>query len=242
MKMSARALAQVEEQLRSRIGRQIADIRLDAGVPRAELARCAGIDPGHLWRIEAGQASPSIAALVAISSCLSADVGVRLFLVAGPRLLDRFQAPMIEALIRHVGPDWRTRPELPVPAARGVVDLLLTRSLDRLAVICECHSELRRLELVVRRAAEKTEAGRAHVEATSTMSTLLLLRSTAATRSIARTYEATLQAAFPARSIDALDALSGRAAWPGAAIIWACVEAGRADLLNGPPRGLRLGR
>ena len=149
---------------------------------------------------------------------------------------------MVDALIRSVGSDWRSGPEVPVPSARGVVDLILRRSFDQLTVVCECHSEIRRLEFVIRRLAEKAEAIRGQVDSTGTLSTLLLLRSTAATRAVARTYEATLAAAFPARSADALAALRGRTAWPGAAIVWARVEGGRAQILDGPPRGVRLGR
>lgn len=232
---------QVRE-LRTRIGRQVADLRLDAGVTVAELARCAGIDPAHQWRIEAGQANPSIEVLVAISACLGAELGVRLFPIAGPRLHDRFQAPMLEALARHVGPEWRTQPEVVVPAARGVVDLVLRRARDRLTIVCECHSELRRMELVVRRAAEKTDALRAQAEPPAIVSTLLLLRSTAATRTVVATFSATLAAAFPSRSADAVEALAGSAAWPGAAIVWVRLERGRAEILDVPPRGVRVGR
>jgi hypothetical protein len=89
---------------------------------------------------------------------------------------------------------------------------------------------------------EKAEALRGQVEPTATVSRLLLLRSTAATRNVAKAYESTLTAAFPARSADAIAALRGDAAWPGAAIIWARVVGGRAEILERPPRGIRLGR
>ena len=238
----ARDRARQVRELRVRIGRQIADLRIDAGVTVADLAKCAGIDPAHQWRIEAGQANASIEVLIAISACLGAELGVRLFPIAGPRLHDRFQAPMIEALVRHVGPEWRTEPEVVVPTARGVADLVLRRARDRLAIVCECHSELRRLELVVRRAAEKTNAVSAQAEAAANVSTLLLIRSTTATRTVVETYSSTLAAAFPARSADAVEALAGNAAWPGAAIVWARVEQGHAVILDRPPRGVRLGR
>jgi transcriptional regulator with XRE-family HTH domain len=224
------------------VGRQISDLRTDAGVTRAELARCAGIDPSHVWRIEAGETTPSLDVLVRVSACLGSDLGVRMFPTAGPRLHDRFQAPMIEALLASLGPQWQGRPEVPVPAARGVVDAVLSRELDGLTLVCECHSELRRLELALRRLAEKAAALRGQLDPAATVSTLLLLRSTAATRSIARAYEATLTAAFPARSRDALAALRGDAAWPGSAIVWSDVGGGRAEILDRPPRGVRLGR
>jgi transcriptional regulator with XRE-family HTH domain len=228
--------------LRERYGRQVADARTDAGATRAALARCAGLDPGHIWRIEAGTVSPSLEAMVAISSCLGMELGVRMFPVAGPRLHDRFQAPMVEALARFLGEAWRPQPEVVVPGARGVIDLVLNRSLDQLSVACECHSELRRLEAVVRRIAEKEEGLRGQVGPTSNVSSLLLLRSTRSTRAIATTYEATLAAAFPARTTDMLDALRGTGAWPGRGLVWASVVGGKALILPGVPRGVRVGR
>jgi transcriptional regulator with XRE-family HTH domain len=228
--------------LNERIGRQAADLRTDAGVTQAELARCADIDPGHVWRIEAGRATPSLDALARIARCLGAETGVRLFPVAGPRLHDRFQAPMIESLFDVLGRAWVPRPEVPVPAARGVIDAVLHRRLDSLHVLCECHSELRRLELVVRRVAEKAEALRGQLDQPAVVSTMLLLRSTASTRAVMKTYESTFAAAFPARSADAIAALRGDAAWPGPAIVWVKVEGGRAQILEAPPRGIRVGR
>jgi transcriptional regulator with XRE-family HTH domain len=240
MKVGRRAQARQVRELRARIGRQVADLRLDSGATIGDLARCCGIDPAHLWRIEAGQRSPSLEALVAIAACLGTEPGVRLFPNGGPRIHDRFQAPMVDALIRLAGSPWRSTPEVPVPAARGVIDLVLRRSLDQLTVACECHSELRRLELAIRRAHEKADALRG--DARESISTLLLLRSTATTREVAATFAATLNAAYPARVADALAALRGTAAWPGPAIVWARVERGVATILDGPPRGVRLGR
>ncbi len=165
-----------------------------------------------------------------------------MFPIAGTRLHHRFQAPMVDALVRWLGPQWRPEPEVVVPAARGVIDLVARRALDRLTIACECHSELRRLEAVVRRLAEKEEALRGIAGATHTASSMLLLRSTRATREIVTAYEATLAAAFPARAADVLAALAGTAAWPGRGIIWARVEGGKARLLESPPRGVRVGR
>src|SRR6476469_837979 len=142
-------------QLRLLIGRQILELRTEAGVSLSALAECAGVERSHIWRIEAGMASPSVDSLVAISTCLGAEAALSLFPTAGPRLHDRFQAPMVETLIRSLGPGWRASPEVPVPAARGVLDLVLTRAADQSTVACECHSELRRLDLTLRRAAEK---------------------------------------------------------------------------------------
>lgn len=207
-----------------------------------QVAECAGLDQAHISRIEAGAANPTLDAMLTVSSCVGAELSLRLFRSAGPRILDRFQAPIVEALIREVGPAWRTRPEVPVPSARGVIDLVLTRKLDGLTIACECHSELRRLEFAIRRLAEKMDGLRSQIEGSGMFSSLLLVRSTEATRLVARTFEATLSAAYPARTEDALAALRGTAAWPGPALVWARFEKGRAEILQGPPRAVRVGR
>jgi hypothetical protein len=62
-------------------------------------------------------------------------------------------------------------------------------------------------------------------------------------RELARTFEATLASAYPARAVDVHRALTtATAPWPGAGILWVVVEGGRASLLDRPPRGVRLGR
>jgi transcriptional regulator with XRE-family HTH domain len=230
-------------EMRRWIGRQIVELRAEAGVTQAQLARCSGIAQSFLWRIEAGEAEASMATLRAIGACLGADLGVRFFPGAGPRLHDRFQAPIIEALLRIRHASWAAQPEVPVPAARGVIDLVLTRATDRCTIACECHSELRRLEVVLRRGAEKAEAIGQRFEAGPPASSLLLLRSTESTRAIARAYEATLSAAFPGRAADAYAALtSPDAPWPGSSILWARLGSTGAEILDKPPRGVRVGR
>jgi transcriptional regulator with XRE-family HTH domain len=241
--IGARELRQRQGRVREYAGRQIREQRADAGISGRTLAAAAGVDPGHLSRIERWQAQPSLNTIVALGACLGCELGIRLFPTSGPRLRDRFQAPMVEALIREQGPLWRAEPEVPVAAARGVVDLVLRGSASNLTVVCECHSELRRLELVLRRLAEKAEAIAGQEPAGTTVARLLVVRSTAATRAIARAYEGTLTAAFPGRTTAALAAIRGvEAKWPGPTLLWADVTGGRATILERPPRGVRVGR
>jgi transcriptional regulator with XRE-family HTH domain len=241
-RVGVRELTRRQRQLRLSLGQQIRELRLESGVTLTALARAAGIDPGFLSRIEAGVAHPSLEILIAIAACLGADFSARLFPGSGPRLHDRFQAPIVDALIRGLHPRWVPLPELAVPRARGVIDLVLSDRGGAITIACECHSEVRDLERVIRRSNEKAaallELGRHGAD----VSTLLILRSTMATRSVARVYESTLRSAYPARSADALAALFGNRDWPGAAIVWARVEGGRAVILDRPPRGVRLGR
>lgn len=240
--IGARELRRRQDALGQRIGREIRDLRLEANLTQSALAAAAGIDKAHISRIERGLVRPSLDVLVAIGACLGADLGVRFFPTIAPRLHDRFQAPMIDGLIRVLDSRWIAQPEVPVPQAHGVIDLVLREPANGTLVACECHSELRRLEIVMRRLAEKTMALRDLQGGDREVSSLLLLRSTSATRQIARLYQATLAAAFPARAADAVAALTGHAPWTGPAIVWMELVAGRARLLDGAPRSVRLGR
>ncbi|OGO57201.1 MAG: hypothetical protein A2V85_06070 [Chloroflexi bacterium RBG_16_72_14] len=56
------------------------------------------------------------------------------------------------------------------------------------------------------------------------MSQVLVVRRTRATRTIAAEFERQLRVAYPAHPDDALAALTGTAAWPGPAMIWAVLD------------------
>lgn len=147
---------------------------------------------------------------------------------------------MIEALVRDLDPRWMARVEVPIPRpARGIVDLVLTDQESPAAIIGEAQSELRQLEQQLRWFAEKADAISI---GSRPASRLLILRSTEATREIARRYAATLHSAYPARTSDVVDALTGDAPWPADGIVWMRLERGIAELLRHPPRGVALGR
>jgi transcriptional regulator with XRE-family HTH domain len=236
--------------LRIQLGEEMRRLRLDSGLTLTDLGAVVGVHRSHLSRIEAGQAAPSLEVLMAVGVALGADFGVRYFSGSGPRLVDRFQALMIEELIRCLHSRWTVRLEVAVTdPARGVVDAALIDRLSPVAIASEFQSELRRIEQQVRWNNEKADglAARLAQEAAPApgpaVSRLLILRSTRSTREIARRYEATLSAAFPARCDDVVRALTtGSAPWPGPGIAWMRVDAGEAELLEHPPRGVRLGR
>lgn len=72
---------------------------------------------------------------------------------------------------------------------------------------------------------------------------LLLLRSSATTRAVVSATPALFRAAYPGRTADAVDALTGPAGtFPGAAIAWVDVRGKASRLLDGPPRGVAVGR
>lgn len=235
--------------LRIRIGDDIRRLRLDAGLTLTELGSATGIHRSHLARIEAGVASPSLDALVAIGVALGADLSLRYFSGAGPRLVDRFQALMIEAFVRRLDPRWSVRLEVPVlRPSRGFIDATLVDRVSPAALAAEFQSEMHRIEQQIRWIRDKADGlvdrlAEDAIEPAPVVSRLLVLRSTTRMREIARRYEATLRTAYPARTQDVVQALTTRSApWPGAGIAWMRVEGGLADLLDGPPRGVRLGR
>ncbi len=225
-------------------------MRFEATLSLGGLAMVVGIHKSYLARIEAGQARPSLDVLTAIGVALGADLNIRYFPGAGPRLHDRFQAAMTETLLRSLDPRWRASVEVPVThPSRGVIDVVLTDQSTRVAVACEVYSELRRLEQQVRWSAEKADglARQIAVEApdspSRTVSRLLVLRSTVATREIARTFEATLVTAYPARAHDVFIALtSGHASWPGPGIVWMHQHGSETTLMPFPPPRVALGR
>lgn len=236
--------------LNLRAGADIRRMRLDANVSIADVSRATGIDAAYLGRIETGRANPSNEVLIAIGVALGADLSVRYFPGARPQIHDRFQAPMIEALLRSLHPRWEPALEVLVThPIRGVIDLVLADLASELEIAIEVQSDLRRLEQQIRWGREKAEslmARRMSGAGESTarrVSQLLILRSTVRTRELARQYNATLRAAFPARTADAYASLTTPAApWPGPAIVWMHLHGSKANLMHHPPPGIDLGR
>lgn len=229
-------------------GDSIRRMRLAAGLSLAGLARAASIHPTHLTRIETGSVIASIPVLMAIGVALGCDTSFRYFAGAGPRLHDRFQAPMTEGFLRRLD-DRRWAPEVEVPITepgRGVIDLVLSERRAPMVVATEMQSRIDRLEQQIRWMAEKADglgARRRAIGQQQIVSRLLVLRSTLETRELARQFERTLATAYPARATDVVKALTTPdAPWPGAGLVWMRVEKGVAHLLDGPPRGVPLGR
>ena len=230
-------------------GEQIHQLRLDAGASLTDLADVVGVHRSHIARIEAGRAHASLDVLTAIGVALGAEFSVRLFAVSGPRLRDRFQAAMVEALLREIDPRWTRELEVPIShPARGVIDLVLSDPRP-VFVAMEFQSEIRRLEEQLRWAAEKADGlaariGReGRIPIGARIHRVLVLRSTTATRDLGRRYEATLASAYPARTAEVTRALlSCDAVWPGSGLAWMDVDGGGATLMRQPPRGVSLGR
>ena len=154
---------------------------------------------------------------------------------------------MVETLLRSLSADWRPHVEVPTSRpVRGVIDVVLERPTAGLLVAAEAYSELRRLEQQIRWSADKAASlGSSELVGHGplpSVSRLLVLRSTTATRQVAREFEATLRAAYSAATRDVVDALRNGVAWPGPGIAWIRIEGEHVELLDGPPRGVSLGR
>ena len=112
----------------------------------------------------------------------------------------------------------------------------------------EAHGELRRIELQLRRAAEKTDAlasatGWPWGAEGARVCRLLVLRNCRAMRKLVGALPAVFEAAYPGRCEEAVAALIGPGGrFPDAAIAWVDVDGGRTRLLAGPPRGIEVGR
>jgi transcriptional regulator with XRE-family HTH domain len=235
------------------VGDELERARADAGLTKTALAQAAGIDRAHLHRIELGLARASIEVLVAIASALGGELQVRFLPGTGPAIRDRLQAMMIEELLRRLHPRWKRTLEVAVQRpVRGIIDLVLHDEAAAIMVATEAQSEVRRLEQHLRWSREKAEALPSSdlyriigpgLTASPAISRLLLLRSTPATRALARRFPETLAAAYPARSSAVHAALTtAEAPWPGDGILWARVTREAATLLAAPPRGVSLGR
>lgn len=228
------------------IGADVTRLRLDAAATTSRLAETAGLDRSFVGRIEAGLANPSVETLVALSIALGADMTVRFYPGSGPRLTDRHQARMIETLLRRLAPGWTPHIEVAVSRpSRGVIDTVFERPAERLLVVAEAYSAVGRLEQQIRWSAEKAAAIGSSVLGPRpewTVSRLLILRSTAANRDLTRSFAATVHAAYPARTRDAVRALVEGGPWPGDAIVWVRIDGEKVALLDGPPRGVSVGR
>ena len=229
------------------IGEDLERLRIDAAATKADVARVAGLDRSFYGRMESGRAHPSLESLLAAAAATGADVSVRLYSGRGPRLTDRHAARMIEAMLRELAPVWRPHLEVGVTRpVRGFIDAVFERRDEPLFVVAEFESALPRLEQQIRWAGEKAAAigssdlvGPGPIPA---VSRLLVLRSTEATRSVAREFETTLRTAYPAISREAVASLRTGSPWPGNAIVWVRIEGGRVEIIDGPPRGVRIGR
>lgn len=207
------------------------------------LATATGVDHGDLSRIEAGLKVPSLVMLTMLATALGMEPSIKLFPAVGPRIHDRVSAPITEALLAVAHPQWERRLEVAVTRpARGVIDLVLADARASDVVATEIQGQLRRVEQQLRWAGQKADSlpsavGWPWTNGPPRISRLLVLRSTSETRALVRSLPELFRAAYPATEAAASQALRTRdEAWPGNAMLWAEVSAGRERILDGAPR------
>jgi transcriptional regulator with XRE-family HTH domain len=215
---SATQFASIAESLR--------DFAADAGVSQRKVAGLTGLSTGFVSDVLAGRERASITTYNLLAAALGADLSIKLYQNTGPHLRDRWQAPMLEELLRIRHPRWEPYPEARVTdPVRGWIDVALHERRERVLVATELQSELRRLEQLIRWQASKAAslpswAGFAHLGEQPALSQLLIVRRTRTNRAVVAEFGRQVQAAFPAHPDDAIAALTGVAPWPGAAMAW----------------------
>jgi transcriptional regulator with XRE-family HTH domain len=213
------------EELRRRLAEDIRRLRLDVGASQRAVARLAGVDQSLISRLEAGHQSSTLESYARIAAALGADLAARVYPQTGPRIHDRHQVRMAEVVIGAVHSRWRVTPEVAVRRpVRGWIDLALEDPAQGLIVATELESDLRRIEQLIRWSTEKADAIGAR-------SRLLVVRWTRANQDVVAAARRLLREAYPADPRDALESLTGTASWPGAALLWARIDRGRAELV-----------
>jgi transcriptional regulator with XRE-family HTH domain len=204
-------------------------LREDVGLTQRALARAAAVDQSLVSKIERGLARPTLETYVRLATALGADPSLRFYPNTGPAIRDRHQARIVEGLLGTLAERWRPWPEVGVrQPVRGWIDVVLVDARSRHLIAVEVQSGLHRLEQLLRWSQAKSEALPSAAAwpfgiagDVPSIGRLLLVRDTAATRIIVTTFEATIRAAYPGDSWQAMAALTGTADWPEAALLWA---------------------
>lgn len=218
--------------------------RRDAGMSLRQLSTACGVSQPHLSQILAGDREPSISVLTAIATALGGDVSIRFYPTTGPVIHDRAQARIVEELLHIASPEWDASVEVAVQRpARGFIDVVFDSRPLATIVATEVESRIDRLEQSLRWAQDKASSLLSadlwtYLDGNRAISRILVLRSTAANRALARRFETTLRAAYPARTADVYASLTTGSPWPGPGILWADVRGDAVRILRRPPRGV----
>jgi transcriptional regulator with XRE-family HTH domain len=235
-----------------KVGSELRTLREDAGLSQARVAEFAGVSQSLLSLLENAKVDPTLSTLSAVAAALGATVTTGIYPDTGPPIRDHIQARMIEALLRALHRRWHRFLEVPLlRPVRGIIDVVLHEPGERVLVATEAQSEMRRLEQQLRWAhaeaaallSSEMVAQLGEANRPKAVSSLLLLRSTRATRELAVTFRELLATAYPAPYEAAIEALRGSATpWPGPALVWVRVDVNETRVLDRPPRGVDLGR
>ncbi len=233
-------------------GEEIRRLREEAGVSLGGACRQSPASTSHtlrgskpVWRDQA------VEVLTAIGVALGAELSLRYYPGSGPRLHDRFQAPMVETLLRELDARWTARLEVPITAAVARRHRPRSHRSPKLrsTVACEVQSELRRLEQQIRWSTEKADGLRwpSRRDRPECAAFCLTLTRPSFDRSDPRDRPTVRDdpryGLSGASADDVVRALTTSSApWPGAGIVWMNLHGRSATLMAYPPRGVSLGR
>lgn len=148
-----------QRNLRTDLAAELRRVLAIERVSLRSLGAAIGVDPSHLSRVLAGDAAIGQDALVAVATGLGYDVSIRLFESTGPRVRDRIQVRMIEALLAALASRWVPHLEVAVHGpVRGVIDVVLVDRESPVLVAGEGHSALESVEGQLRWAGQKAES------------------------------------------------------------------------------------
>jgi transcriptional regulator with XRE-family HTH domain len=217
--------------------------RRDAGVSLRQLSLACGVSEPYLSLVFAGRREPSVSVLTAITRALGGDLSIRYYPSGGPQIYDRSQAPIIEELLRIADPTWDRSVEVAVlRPVRGFVDVVFDSQARATTIATEVESRLDRRADEKARSLPSSDLWRS-IDGDRAIRRLLVIRSTAATREVARRFESTLRVAYPAPAGDVHAALTDPdRPWPGHGILWADLRGDTVRILDRPPRGVVVGR
>ncbi len=215
-------------------------MRDDAGCTRAAVAALAGVDPSLITRLETRDIDPTLETYARVAAALGANLATKVYPDTGPSVRDRHQVRAAEVLLASLHPRWSATPEAAVrQPVRGWVDVALHDPVAGLVVATEIESLLRRLEQLLRWSQEKADAlpsspawSSWSAKGRPAISRLLIVRWTRINREVARDARRLLATTYPADPRDALDALTGAAAWTGPALLWVRLEGPSAPALD----------
>ena len=211
----------------SRLGDELAALRLRAGLTQAAVGRALGIDRSVISRLERGDPQVGLPIRFCVAALLGAELKLNAYTRSGPLIRDTVQARIVEAILAWIDRRWRRSVEAHVPGAdRRSIDLRLDGPAT--VVLCEVESRVGSLEEIIRELHAKRDAVRAARGGAGgpPIYAVLILPRSRHHLEIVRHHPRTIEAAFPMPSAAVEAALKDvTIPWTGDGILWTPVAA-----------------
>ena len=196
---------------RVRIGAEIRDARIAAGLSQRSIGAAAGLSHPQVSRIEHGQLrAVSIEQLTRLTVVLGLDLGVRVF-PAGQPLRDQAHLDLIGRFMAGLSPDLMVRMEVPVPLEGDLrawdLQILGLKPAEDVAdgparrAGAEAETRLSDLQALIRRISLK--ARDSGIE-----TVFLIVSDTRTNRRVVREFGSLIRETFPVAGLTALEALA----------------------------------